>query len=110
MVLPLSLPRRRYWSSTTMVVGLGGWLVLVGGAEVVLLSSAGLLPVEAMQKRRGAGYCHGHVCAAGMVLNRAKAFIDASSVDMVAAPLCRRFPAGGTMAKHHVLCIAGLSG
>ena len=63
-----------------------------------------------VQKRRGAIYCHGHVCAADMVLNRAKAFTDASSVDMVAALLGRRFPAGGTMAKHHVLCIAGLSG
>ena len=93
-----------------MVVGLGGCLVLVGGAEVVLLSSVGLLPGEAVQKRRGAGYCHGHVCAADMVLNRAKAFINTSSMDMVAAPLGRRFPAGGTMAKHHVLCIAGFSG
>ena len=85
-------------------------MVLAGGAEVVLSSSVGLLPVEAVQKRRGAVYCHGHVCAADMVLNRAKAFTNASSVDMVAAPLGRRFPAGGTMAKHHVLCIAGFSG
>ena len=35
-----------------MVVGLGGWLVLVGGAEVVLSGSAGLLPIEAVQKRQ----------------------------------------------------------
>lgn len=82
--------------------------MLVGGAEVVLSSSAGLLLVEAVQKRRGACYCHGHVCAADMVLNRAKAFTDASSADMVVALLARRFLAGGTMAKHHVLCIAGL--
>jgi len=77
---------------------------------VVLSGGTGLLLVEAVRKQRGAGYCHGHVYAAGMVLNRAKAFTDASSVDMVAAPLGRRFPAGGTMAKHHVLCIAGFLG
>ena len=93
-----------------MVVGLRGWLVLVGGTEVVLLSSAGLLLVEAVRKQQGVGYCHGHVCAAGMVLNRAKAFTDASAADMVVALLARRFLAGGTMVKHHVLCIAGLSG
>ena len=77
--------------------GAGGWLVLVGGTEVVLLSSAGLLPVEAVQKRRGAVYCHGHVCAAGMVLSRAKAFTDVLSVGMVAAPFGHRFPCWG----HH---------
>ena len=92
------------------MVGLGGLLVLAGGADVVFSGYTGLLPVQAVRKRRGAGYCHGHVCAADMVLNRAKAFTNASSVDMVAAPLGRRFPAGGTMAKHHVLCITGLSG
>ena len=92
------------------MVGLGGWLVLAGGAEVVLSGCAGLLPVEAVRKRRGVGYCHGHVFAVGMVLSRAKAFTDVLSVGMVAAPLGRRFPAGGTMARHHVLCSAGLSG
>ena len=71
--------------------------MLVGGAEVVLSISAGLLPVETVQKQRGAGYCHGHVCAAGMVLNRAKAFTDVLSVGMVAAPFERRFPYWG----HH---------
>ena len=79
-------------------------------AEVVLSGCVGLLLVEAVRKQQGVGYCHGHVCAAGMVLNRAKAFTDASSMDMVAAPLGRRFPAGGTMVSHHVLCSAGLSG
>ena len=92
------------------MVGLGGWLVLAGGTEVVLSGCAGLLPVHAVWKRRGAGYCHVHVVAAGMVLSRAKAFTDVLSVDMVAAPLERRFPAGGTMVRHHILCSAGLSG
>ena len=84
--------------------------MLVGGAEVVLLSSAGLLPVEAVRKRRGVGYYHGHVYAAGMVLSRTKAFTDVLSVGMVAAPLGRRFLYWGTMARRHVLCSAGLSG
>ena len=76
MVLPFSFARRRCRSGATLVVGLGGWLVLAGGAEVVLSGCAGLLPVQAVWKRRGAGYCHGHVVAAGMVLSRAKAFTD----------------------------------
>jgi hypothetical protein len=56
------------------VVGLGGWLVLAGGAEVVFSGYTGLLPVQAVRKRQGAGYCHGHVFAAGMVLSWAKPF------------------------------------
>ena len=66
-----------------MVVELGGWLVLAGGAEVVLSDCARLLSVQAVRKRRGASYCHDHVVAAGMVLSRAKAFTDVLSVGMV---------------------------
>ena len=90
--------------------GAGGWLVLAGGAEVVLLDCARLLSVQAVWKRRGASYCHDHVVAAGMVLSLAKAFTDVLSVGMVAAPLGRRFLYWGTMARRHVLCSAGLSG
>ena len=82
--------------------------MLASGVVVVLSGGTVLLLVEAVRKQRGAGYCHGHVYAAGMVLNRAKAFTDVLSVGMVAAPLGCRFPAGGTMAWHHVLCNAGL--
>ena len=84
--------------------------MLAGGTEVVLSGCAGLLPVHAVWKQRGAGYCHVHVVAAGMVLSRAKAFTDVLSVDMVVVPLERRFSVGGTMVRHHVLCSAGLSG
>ena len=77
MVLTFSFARWRCRFGATLVVGLGGWLVLAGGAEVVLSGCAGLLSIEAVRKRWGAGYCHGHVYAAGMVLSRAKAFTDA---------------------------------
>ena len=80
---------------------MAGWCLLVAPE---------LLPVQVVWKWRGASYCHGHVVAAGMVLSRAKVFTDVLSVDMVMAPLERRFPAGGTMVRHHVLCSAGLSG
>ena len=90
--------------------GVGGLLVLASGVVVVLSGGTGLLPVEAVRKRRGTGYCHGHVYVAGMVLNRAKAFTDVLSVGMVAAPFGGRFPCWGTMTRHHVLCSAGLSG
>ena len=84
--------------------------MLAGGAEVVLSGCVRLLLVEAVWKQQGVGYCHGHVCAASMVLSRAKAFTDVLMVGMVAVPLGRRFPAGGTMARHHVLRSAGLLG
>ena len=51
--------------------------MLAGGAEVVLSGCVGLLPVQSVRKRRGAGYFHGHLFAVGMVLSRAKAFPDA---------------------------------
>jgi len=58
-----------------MVVGLGmadacWWLR--GGAS----GCVGLLPVEAVQRREGAGYGLGQERAAGMVLSQAKAFTD----------------------------------
>ena len=71
--------------------------MLASGVVVVLSGGTVLLLVEAGRKRRGAGYCHGHVYAAGMVLNRAKAFTDVLSVGMVAAPFGHRFPCWG----HH---------
>ena len=75
LVLPFSLTmmlvRRRHGGRAEGLIGACWWRR--GGAS----GCAGLLPVEALQRREGVGYGLCQELSAGMVLSRAKAFSDA---------------------------------
>jgi hypothetical protein len=93
----------------TVVVGVEGWLVLVGGAVVVPRAVSGFF-------RRGRCECDEdrplpwlRACCR-YVLSRAKASTDALSVAMVAAPLGITFPVGITIECQHTLAVRGFQG
>jgi hypothetical protein len=107
-----SLPRCCYCSGATVVVGLGVAQALAGGSGVGLRAAPDLFQQGRCRSGRERATATTGIVLSGLVLIRAKAFIDVVSGDgggahwvslFPAGGWAPLFPAGGTIAGHQTI-------